>query len=99
MTTNYKPRLNDYVKWKNLEGWIYYVDKEYVTIETSVTPKPKEDLDKGTPHKNNRCLVICFPKQYCELEYVTHRESVHSKPISLEDMYKSQTYRDRDLYQ
>ena len=69
MTTNYKPRLNDYVKWKNLEGWIYYVDKEYVTIETSVTPKPEEDLDKGTPHRNNRCLVLCYPEQYSQLEY------------------------------
>ena len=90
----YKPRLNDYVKWKDLEGWVYYVDREYITIEISVTPKPEEDLEHGTPHRNNRCLVVCYPQYYHELEYVTHREHVHAEPST----YKSQTYRDRDLY-
>lgn len=96
---DYRPRLNDYVKWNkgkySVEGWVYYVDKQYITIETSVKPKPEEDLDKGTPHKNNRCLVLCFPEFYSQLEYVTHRETIYSDPI--EDTYKSQTYRDRDL--
>ena len=92
----YKPRLNDYVKWKDLEGWVYFVGSEYITIEIRVIPKPEEDLEHGTPHRNNRCLVVCYPQFYHELEYVTHREHVHAEPT--EDMYKSQTYRDRDLY-
>jgi len=98
MQVTYKPRLNDYVKWKNLEGWVYYVDSQYITIETRVIPKSEEDIPNAPIHKNHRCLVLCFPEQYSQLEYITHRESVYSKPMSLEDMYKSQTYRDRDLY-
>lgn len=100
MTTQYKPRLNDYVKWHkdkhSIEGWVYYVDREYITIEISVTPKPEEDIPNGTPHRNNRCLVLCFPQFYHQLEYVTHRETIYSEPST--DTYKSQTYRDRDLY-
>ena len=92
--TGYKPRLNDYVKWKKLEGWVYFVGSDYITIEISVTPKPEEDIPNGTPHRNNRCLVVCYPQYYHELEYVTHRETIYSQP----DTYKSQTYRDRDLY-
>jgi len=91
---NYKPRLNDYVKWNDLEGWVYYVDQQYITIEIRVIPKPEEDLEHGTPHRNNRCLVVCYPEQYSQLEYITHRETIYSQP----DTYKSQTYRDRDLY-
>ena len=94
----YKPRLNDYVKWHkekhSIEGWVYFVGSEYITIEISVTPKPEEDIPNGTPHRNNRCLVVCYPQFYHELEYVTHREHVHAEPTT----YKSQTYRDRDLY-
>ena len=92
----YKPRLNDYVKWNDLEGWVYYVDQQYITIETRVIPKPEEDIPNAPIHKNHRCLVVCFPEYYSELKYVTHRETIYSKPT--QDTYKSQTYRDRDLY-
>jgi len=95
---NYKPRLNDYVKWNkgnhSVEGWVYFVGSEYITIEIRVIPKPEEDLEHGTPHRNNRCLVVCYPQFYSQLEYITHRETIYSQP----DTYKSQTYRDRDLY-
>ena len=94
----YKPRLNDYVKWHkgnhSVEGWVYYVDKSYVTLETSVIPKPEEDIPNAPIHKNYRCLVVCYPEYYDQLEYITHRETIYSQP----DTYKSQTYRDRDLY-
>ena len=96
----YKPRLNDYVKWHkgnhSVEGWVYYVDNSYITLETSVIPKPEEDIPNAPIHKNHRCLVLCYPEYYDQLEYVTHRENVHSEPMI--DTYKSQTYRDRDLY-
>ena len=29
----YEPRLNDYVSWRNVEGWVYYVDDTHFTIE------------------------------------------------------------------
>ena len=35
----YEPRLNDYVSWRNVEGWVYFVTDEYLTIEISVKPK------------------------------------------------------------
>ena len=35
----YIPRLNDYVSWRNVEGWVYFVDEEYLTIEIAVKPK------------------------------------------------------------
>ena len=37
---SYTPKLNDYVKWTNshtdIEGWVYFVDSAYCTIEISV---------------------------------------------------------------
>ena len=29
----YEPKLNDYVSWRNVEGWVYYVDENHLTIE------------------------------------------------------------------
>ena len=40
----YEPQINDYVTWsKGIEGWIYFKDKEYVTIEVSVRPKDSQN--------------------------------------------------------
>ena len=36
---SYTPEVDDYVKWRNVEGWVYFVDKEYLTIEVGVKPK------------------------------------------------------------
>ncbi len=34
----YIPKINDYVKWNKNgiihEGWVYFVDSAYITIET-----------------------------------------------------------------
>lgn len=69
----YEPQLDDYVKWNDIEGWIYHVGSEYITIETKVIPKSPKDLQHGTYHRNNHCLVVCYPQFYHELEYVKHR--------------------------
>ena len=74
---SYKPKLNDYVKWKHLEGWIYFVDKEYITIEIMVREKSEQSYKDCNLHRNERCLVLCFPEQYDELEYVKNRRSNH----------------------
>ena len=50
----YEPKLNDYVSWRNVEGWVYFVTDEYLTIEISV--KPKED-DLVPMHRKHHCLV------------------------------------------
>jgi len=69
---SYKPQVNDYVKWtKGIEGWVYFKDENYITIEVSVRPKAE-----GCPnHRNYHLLVLCYHSQWHELEYITSRES------------------------
>ena len=69
----YQPTVNDYVKWRNLEGWIYFVDKEYITIEIMVRKKSEQSYKDCNIHRNERCLVLCFPENWSELEYVKSR--------------------------
>ena len=78
----YKPSLNDYVSWtKGVEGWVYFVDKEYVTIETSVFPKDEQNIRACSLHKNNRVLVLCYKEQWDQLEYVGYRVNKYSEEI------------------
>jgi len=77
----YHPKVNDYVKWtdslgKVIEGWVYFVDKEYITIEIGVTEKP-DDLVHF--HKMTHCLVLCYANYWNQLEYVKSRENVSSE--------------------
>jgi hypothetical protein len=74
MPFHYNPKVNDYVKWKHLEGWVYFKDEEYVSIEIAVKDKV---CDKGTHHKKDHLLVLCYYNQWHELEYVASRESVY----------------------
>ena len=75
----YQPKINDYVKWKHLEGWIYFVDKEYITIEIMVRKKSEQSYKDCNLHRNERCLVLCFPEQYDELEYIKSRTVAHGR--------------------
>ena len=72
--THYEPKVNDFVKWNSvtglIEGWVYFVDTNYITIEISVKDKP-DDLVQM--HKKIHCLVCCFPWNWGELEYVRSR--------------------------
>jgi hypothetical protein len=78
----YSPRLNDYVKWKKgIEGWVYFVDQQYITIETNVTPKDQEDLRHSPLHRNKRLLVLCYKEQWSELKQVGYRENKYSEEI------------------
>jgi hypothetical protein len=77
---NYEPSINDYVIWDNgkgVEGWIYFVVKEYLTIECAVRPKDKVNLECCPIHRNERLLVICYTEQWNELNYVRSRDSVY----------------------
>lgn len=89
----YVPKVNDYVKWDNgricLEGWVYFTDKEYCTIEIGVKDKCEENIRHCPIHKKTHCCVVCFPHQWHELEYVKSRSS----HCSAEDCYKSQPHR------
>jgi len=92
----YEPMVNDYVTWKpHIEGWVYYKDQEYITIETRV--KPKDDLNyQAAPfHANNRLLVLCYNNQWKELNYVKSRESVYEEENIVEMVGKG-TWREGD---
>jgi len=86
---SYTPQVDDYVKWRNIEGWVYFLDKEYLTIEVGV--KPKED-NLVPMHKKHHILIVCHHWDWHELEYVKNR-----RDLGVDD-YKSQRYRDADLY-
>lgn len=78
----YSPKVHDYVKWNNgkgVEGWVYFTDKNYITIESSVWPKKPHDQPNGTFHRNERTLIVCYPESYSELEYVKSRHSVNDQ--------------------
>lgn len=77
----YKPRLNDYVKWNKkhgIEGWVYFTDQSYITIETQTKPKHPDDQPHGTFHQNDHTLVLCYPESYSQLEYIQSRPSIDS---------------------
>ncbi len=78
----YKPSLNDYVQWtKGVEGWVYFVDKEYITIETNVFPKDEQNIQACSLHRNNRVLVLCYQEQWNQLNYVGYRTDKYSEEI------------------
>ena len=78
----YEPQVNDYVKWtKGVEGWVYFKEKEYITIEFRVRPKDKENYSACPIHKKERSLVLCYHEQWKELEYVGYREDKYSETI------------------
>lgn len=75
---SYSPKVNDYVIWKNknLQGWIYFKCKSYVTIEVLVRPKNEENLIHSPIHRNERLLAVCYSSNWSELNYVKCREKV-----------------------
>lgn len=76
----YVPKVNDYVKWtKGIEGWVYFFDKEYITIEASVTPKDSVNYRAAPIHANNRLLVLCYKNQWNELKYIKTRQSIYEE--------------------
>jgi hypothetical protein len=75
---SYRPKVNDYVKWKSyIEGWVYFKCNDYITIETLVQPKDELNYNASRIHANNRLLVLCYSNQWAELNYVKSRESIH----------------------
>lgn len=74
----YEPKVNDYVRWKKeVEGWVYFKDHDYITIEQSTRVKNEENYLACTLHKKERLLVLCYRNQWNELEYVKKRESFY----------------------
>ena len=82
---SYVPIVDDYVQWRNVEGWVYYVGEEYITIEVSVKDKPDNHV---TFHRKVHCNVVCPNWNWDELKYVTNR-----REDDIVSQYKSQTDR------
>tara|TARA_B100001996_G_C18539157_1_gene546224 strand:+ start:270 stop:581 length:312 start_codon:yes stop_codon:yes gene_type:complete len=69
------------------EGWVYFKgDKEepkkgfpnnprYITIETSIKPKPECLVAKNDPHKFIHTLLLCYESSWHELKFVKRRKS------------------------
>ena len=69
----YVPQVDHYVRHKHLEGWIYFIDKEYLTLEIMVRKKSEESYNDATFHKNERCLVLVYTEDWKDLKYVKKR--------------------------
>ena len=75
---SYIPEVNDYVKWKDhIEGWVYFKDAQYITIEIGVKPKDKDNYEACSIHRNDRLMVLCYKNQWKELQYVKTRETIY----------------------
>ena len=78
MAHPYTPQVDDYVVWTRTggmitQGWVYFVDKEYITIETGVKDKPTCEYTREEKHKKIHTLVLCHPRFYNQLEYTKNR--------------------------
>lgn len=75
---SYVPNVNDYVTWKKgIEGWVYFKDADYITIEAHTHPKDSINFKASPIHANNRLLILCYLEQWSELTYVKKRNSVY----------------------
>ena len=90
----YTPIVNDYIKWRDVEGWVYFVGEQYCTIEIGVKCKDSENIKDCPIHEKVHCLVVCYTQHWNEIEYVKSRPSKHDNGCI--DTYKSQEYRYQD---
>ena len=74
---SYIPEVNDYVKWNkgkfSVEGWVYFKDNAYLTIEIGVKDKHSEDVEHCPIHSKYHTLVVCYPESWKQLQYVKSR--------------------------
>ena len=70
------------------EGWVYFkgdkveprkgftTNPRYITIETGVRDKPKEQLDSGSKlHNKVHTLLLCYESQWKDLKFIKKRET------------------------
>ncbi len=70
------------------QGWVYFKaptmeqkkgfahHPRYITIETGVRDKPKEQLDSGSSlHSKIHTLLLCYESQWKDLKFIKRRES------------------------
>ena len=80
---SYVPKLNDYVKWNRdkfpVEGWVYFIDSSYLTIEIGTKDKHSDDVEHCPIHSKYHTLVVCYPESWKQLTYVKSRECVYDE--------------------
>ena len=83
MAHEYVPKLHDYVRWHNYscvhEGWVYFADEEYISIELHVTDKHICELTNHHRHRKNHLLLLCHKCYWHQLEYVKSRKDFHDE--------------------
>ena len=90
--TKYNPQVNDYVKWKKgVEGWVYFADDDYITIEYYVRPKDKENYHACPIHANERLLVVCYKEDWNQLKYIKSRTTKYEEEENPVEMVVSGT--------
>ena len=79
------------------EGWVYFkgdpVEKKkgfnecprYITIETGVRDKPKEQLDSKSLHTKVHTLLLCYESSWKDLKFIKRRESTITQHYSQYD--------------
>ena len=81
------------------EGWVYFkgdpvverkgfrTNPRYITIETGIRPKPKEQLNENGSdrHKFIHTLLLCYESDWKDLKFVKRRESKHCQHYSQYD--------------
>ena len=80
MPEQYEPEVDDYVIWHHPDGtidkgWVYFKCEEYITIETGIKPKPKDEYAKDQRHQHIHTLLLCHNQFWCQLKYVRKRTS------------------------
>lgn len=72
----YNIKENDYVVWEQqkVEGWIYHVGTDYVTIEVSTSPMSNPSL-----HQKYHVLVLCYRNQIDQLIKIKERKSKYER--------------------
>ena len=86
MDEPYVPKVNDYVIWDKGkygidEGWVYFVDDAYITIETGIKPRPDAECE-GSLHQFIHTLLVCHAPFWKDLQYVKSRKSAHPQHYS-----------------
>ena len=81
--STYIPQVNDYVLWQkekhSVEGWVYFKDSSYITIEIGVRCKDEEDIQHCPIHHKTHTLVICYPEFWNQLKYVKTRNCIYEE--------------------
>ena len=77
---SYVPNVDDYVKWTTTlgnvhEGWVYFADREYITIELSVKDKSEESYKDSPLHRKIHSLLVCQHYYWDQLEYIKNRKN------------------------